>query len=207
MSTRLKIVLFFLLLVVPGLLTASTAVVAVKRAETLEFCSSCHTMDPWVENVTGEDSDSLASEHYKNRWIQSDQCYTCHTNYGLFGPVQAKIKGVRHVIAYYIGDTSNIKLYDPFPNENCLHCHLEAKGFRENSNHDPIADILSGEDRCVDCHENVHGVEQHGGEAAEAADAKDEGEAKADDKAADPAKADDASKEGAKAGDDKGEAE
>lgn len=197
MSTRAKVILFFLLLVVPGLLTASTAVVAVKRAESLEFCSSCHTMDPWVENVTGADSDSLASEHYKNRWIQSDQCYTCHTNYGLFGPLEAKIKGVRHVIAYYIGDNSHIKLYDPFPNENCLHCHLEAKGFRENSNHDPLDGILSGADRCVDCHEDVHGVEQPGDEDGKA-DAEEGGDEAGEDE---PAKAG--------AGDDgaKGEAE
>ena len=56
--------------------------------------------------------------------------------------MEAKIKGVRHVIAFYVGDTSPIKLYDPFPNENCLHCHREAKGFLEDSNHDPIEDIL-----------------------------------------------------------------
>lgn len=194
MSTRLKIWMFFLLLVVPGLLTASTAVVAIHRAESLEFCSSCHTMTPWVENVTGKESDSLASEHYKNRWIQTDQCYTCHTNYGLFGPVEAKIKGVRHVIAFYVGDTSPIKLYDPFPNENCLHCHREAKGFLEDSNHDPIEDILSGEDRCVDCHENLHGIEQPGAEDEEADDAaaEDKGDAAAEtgdgEKAADDAK-------------------
>lgn len=188
MSTRLKIWMFFLLLVVPGLLTASTAVVAIHRAESLEFCSSCHTMTPWVENVTGKESDSLASEHYKNRWIQTDQCYTCHTNYGLFGPVEAKIKGVRHVIAFYVGDTSPIKLYDPFPNENCLHCHREAKGFLEDSNHDPIEDILSGEDRCVDCHENLHGIEQPGAED-EAAD-----DAAADDKDAPAADAGDGEK-------------
>lgn len=204
--------MFFLLLVVPGLLTASTAVVAIHRAESLEFCSSCHTMTPWVENLTGPDSDSLASEHYKNRWIQKDQCYTCHTNYGLFGPVEAKIKGVRHVIAYYVGDTSPIKLYDPFPNENCLHCHLDAKGFREDSNHDPLEDILSGEDRCVDCHENLHGIEQpgaeEGDEAAEEPAAAEEGSKDEAGKAADAAEGEAGDKDDTgKAPTDEGKAE
>lgn len=179
MTTRQKIALFFLLLVFPGLLSATTAVVSFQRAQSLEFCTSCHTMTPWVENMTGPESDSLAAEHYKNRWIQTQQCYTCHTNYGFLGPLEAKIKGVRHVIAYYVGEDARIELYDEFPNENCLHCHLEAKGFREDSNHDPLEDILSGKDRCVDCHEDLHGVEQPGHEQGEDGEEQAAGEAEA----------------------------
>jgi cytochrome c nitrite reductase small subunit len=181
MSTRLKIALFLLVLVLPGVLMATTAAVSFQRAQSLEFCSSCHTMTPWVDNMTGKESDSLASEHYKNRWIQTQQCYTCHTNYGFLGPLEAKIKGMRHLIAYYVGEDAKIELYDEFPNENCLHCHQDAKGFLEDSNHDPIEDILSGEDRCIDCHENLHGIEQPGyddeEEAAEGDDEAQEGEA------------------------------
>jgi cytochrome c nitrite reductase small subunit len=183
MTGKFKIALFFIILVFPGLMAAVTAKVAFTRAESLEFCSSCHTMTPWVENVTGAESDSLASEHFKNKWIQHDPCYTCHTNYGFLGPVEAKIKGVRHVIAYYTGVPPKIELYDPFPNENCLHCHLEAKGFRQDPNHDPIEDILSGKDSCIDCHENLHGVEQAGEDEAAAEDAAEdsaEGGAKAE---------------------------
>lgn len=184
MSGKLKLWLFFLVIVVPALLASVTAKMAFSRAQSVEFCGSCHVMQPWIDNVTGEESDSLAAEHYKRRWIQHEQCYTCHTNYGFLGPMEAKVKGVRHVIAYYIGEDAKIELYDEFPNENCLHCHLDAKGFREDSNHDPLEDILSGKDRCVECHENIHGVEQPGYDDEEATDAEaaeageaDEGEA------------------------------
>jgi len=169
MNSRLKIALLFVILVLPFLLASVTGTVAFSRAERVEFCASCHTMTPWVENVTGADSDSLASEHYKHRWIQHDQCYTCHSNYGFLGPLQAKIKGVRHVLAFYIGDHGHISLYEKFPNENCLQCHQEAKTFLEDPNHDPIEDIISGKDRCVECHENVHGVQQPDDQTAAAA--------------------------------------
>lgn len=160
MTTRLKLVLFLIVLVIPAILSAVAAQVSFSRAKTVEFCGSCHTMAPWIENVTDTDSDSLASEHYSHRWIQHDQCYSCHTNYSFLGPLEAKIKGMRHVIAYYIGEKRHIELYDDFPNENCLQCHVESKRFLEDSNHEPLEDLLSGKDRCVECHEMVHGVEQ-----------------------------------------------
>ncbi|MFN2427059.1 MAG: NapC/NirT family cytochrome c [Candidatus Binatia bacterium] len=160
MSTRLKLILFLVIIVVPFLLALTTAQVSFSKAKSVEFCGSCHVMTPWIENVTGEDSDSLAAEHYKRRWIQHDQCFTCHSNYDFLGPLQAKIKGLRHVIAYYTGVPEKIELYDEFPNANCLQCHVDARGFLEDSNHEPIEDILSGKDRCVECHEMVHGVEQ-----------------------------------------------
>lgn len=160
MTTTVKILLFFIVLVVPGLLSLVTAQVSFHRASSLEFCGSCHVMTPWFENVTDPESDSLAAEHYKRRWIQHDQCFTCHSDYGFLGPIEAKINGMHHVIAFYFGEPRHIELYEPFPNSHCLKCHVDAKGFREDPNHDPFEDLLSGKDRCLDCHENVHGVEQ-----------------------------------------------
>jgi len=160
MSGRLKIALFFVIMVVPGLLSLVTTQLAFSRASSVEFCGSCHTMTPWFQNVTDPESDSLAAEHFKRRWIQHEQCFTCHSNYSFLGPMEAKIKGVRHVAAFYLGFRGRIELYDEFPNDQCLQCHAEAKGFLEDSNHDPIEDIMSGKDRCVDCHENLHAIEQ-----------------------------------------------
>ncbi|MFN2377854.1 MAG: NapC/NirT family cytochrome c [Candidatus Binatia bacterium] len=183
MSGKIKLWLFLLVIVVPALMASVTANIAFSRAQSVEFCGSCHVMQPWIDNVTGEESDSLAGEHYKRRWIQREQCYTCHTNYGFLGPLEAKIKGVRHVIAFYIGEDAEIELYEEYPNENCLHCHLDAKGFREDSNHDPLEDILSGKDRCVECHENVHGVEQPGYEDEEPAEDEEAEDEEAEDEA------------------------
>ena len=106
MSGRLKIALFFVIMVVPGLLSLVTTQLAFSRASSVEFCGSCHTMTPWFQNVTDPESDSLAAEHFKRRWIQHEQCFTCHSNYSFLGPMEAKIKGVRHVAAFYASKTA-----------------------------------------------------------------------------------------------------
>ncbi len=170
MNSHLKIALFFALLLFPVLLGSITARVAFSRAERVEFCGSCHTMQPWIDDVTGSESESLAGAHFANRWIQHDQCYTCHSNYSFMGPLKAKIRGVEHVIAFYGGYTGPIHLREDFPNINCLQCHEHSKGFREESAHDPIDDLLAGKDRCVECHDQLHDVET--GESAD--DAADE---------------------------------
>jgi len=184
-TTRLKLVLFLVILVLPGLLAAVTAEVSFSRAQSVEFCGSCHVMKPWIENVTGPESDSLASDHFKRRWIQKDQCFTCHSDYGFLGTMQAKITGMRHVAAYYLGEPRHIELYKEFSNGNCLKCHAESKGFLEDDNHEPIEDLIAGKDRCVECHEAIHGVEQPGFEDEEEAGEDEAGEAGEDDEAGD----------------------
>jgi len=191
-TSRLKIVLLFVILIVPAVLSAITAKVSFSRAERVEFCGSCHTMTPWINDVTGADGDSLAHEHFARRLIQHDQCYTCHSNYGFLGPLEAKIKGVRHVIAFYIGDHGKVELYGKFPNANCLQCHAEGKAFLEDSNHEPVADLLSGKDLCVDCHDTMHNVEQ---EEDAAADGKTNG-GHEEDKGGEHGKADDDAEDG-----------
>lgn len=159
MSSQLKIALFFALLLFPSLLGSVTAKVAFSRAERVEFCGSCHTMKPWIDDVTGSGSESLAGAHFANRWIQRDQCYTCHSNYSFLGPLKAKVRGMEHVIAFYTGYAGAIRLRDEFPNLNCLQCHEHSKGFREEESHDPVDDLLSGKDRCVECHDQLHDVD------------------------------------------------
>ena len=149
MSSRLKIILLFVVIVIPAAIAMVTAGVSFSRAKEVSFCASCHTMTPWIEDVTGKDGDSLAHDHFARRWIQHDQCYSCHSNYDFLGPLQAKIKGMGHLIAFYAGGHDKIQLYGDFPNANCLQCHAEAKGFLEEPSHDPVEELLSEKSRCV----------------------------------------------------------
>ena len=75
--------------------------IGVEKAKPVQFCNNCHIMNSHVEDMEDPDSDSLASEHYNNRWIADDQCYTCHSDYGLYGAVDAKFDGIRHIMDYY----------------------------------------------------------------------------------------------------------
>ena len=150
--------LFLGLVALPALLSSVTAGVAFERAKTLEFCGSCHTMDPYVEGLKDPKSELLAAKHYQYRRINHNQCYTCHTDYNFLGPVNAKVRGMRHVVAYYIGGgKKQPQLYAPFKNAQCLQCHDGAKSFERAKSHaDVIEQIRSDEMSCITCHGPVH---------------------------------------------------
>jgi hypothetical protein len=86
----------------------------------------------------------------------------------MFGTINAKLKGLRHLWVQYIGTipkTGEIKLYEPFNNRECLHCHLGQRRFEETTHHDKTpalpTDIKSGKQSCISagCHEFIHDVE------------------------------------------------
>jgi len=69
------------------------------------------------------------------------------------------------VYAQYLGRVQTpIRLYTPYNNRECLHCHDGARSFEEGAVHsaDPsiMASIKSNELSCVSsgCHANVHDV-------------------------------------------------
>ena len=150
-------ILATVIIVVPVLYSVVTAEVALERSKTVEFCASCHVMTPYVEGLKAPDSDLLSAKHYQYRRINNNQCYTCHADYDLFGPVRAKMNGLRHLAHYYLGKPREIKIYKPFPNSHCLQCHDGAKSFVRAESHKEIIDQLrSDEMKCIDCHGPVH---------------------------------------------------
>ncbi len=157
-SARVKWLMLLVLGVFPALLVLATAGLSFRRAETLSFCSSCHTMTPWVMDLKDPQSKGIAPLHYRNRFILKDQCYTCHVDYDFMGPVDAKLDGVRHIVAYYtgIGIHNPIALYKPFPNNNCLQCHGAAAEFQSQTHIAVMAQIKSNAMSCVVCHNPIH---------------------------------------------------
>jgi hypothetical protein len=137
-------------------------------AESTRFCLSCHVMSDFGKTLHIDDASYIPAAHFQNNRIPRDRaCYTCHTEYTMFGPVKSKVRGLQHLwVQYVVGapKPETIKLYDPFPNSGCLHCHLGARRFEEGSAHNKIPDLLSrvksGKLSCVSsgCHEFVHDV-------------------------------------------------
>ena len=126
-----------------------------ERAEQVEFCASCHlTMQVYVDDMKDLDSGSMAAVHYKNRYIPSNQCYDCHTSYGMHGTVQAKMASMIDVYKYYTGTYQlPIQMRHPYPNNDCLKCHAEAIQWAEQELHMENKEALfSGEISCMDCH-------------------------------------------------------
>lgn len=149
--------LFLGVVAIPVILSAVTFEVSFTRSKKVEFCASCHVMHPFVNDLRSPDSELLAAKHYQFRRINHDQCYTCHTDYNFLGPAKAKFHGMQHLLAFYLGKPRKPKLYKPFPNENCLQCHDEAKSFVKAATHqDILPAIRSNEISCVSCHGPVH---------------------------------------------------
>ncbi len=130
---------------------------AMEKSKTVEFCgTSCHVMHPYYEDLTNPDSTNLAAIHFQNRYIRTNQCYQCHSSYTMFGPMQAKIAGVLHVLNYYSGNWEEpLKLRGEYKNANCLHCHGDAKNYLD-LHEDYVEELASGDSSCLECHSDIH---------------------------------------------------
>ena len=151
-----------LLLVAVGLVPIMAAFMTfahgLEASATVSSCGSCHVMTPIVRDLQDVKSDTLAATHFKNRYIRENQCYTCHSDYGLGGTLRAKLGGLRHVWHYTTGTYQlPIKIAAPYPNVRCLGCHGESQKFLNSETKKPImADLMSGKTSCLECHAPVH---------------------------------------------------
>ena len=134
-----------------------------EASSTVRGCGACHTMTPFVRDLENVQSTTLAATHFKNRYIQQDQCFTCHADYGLGGTLAAKFAGLGHVWRYTTGSyTVPIKIAHPFPNLRCLECHAGSQKFLKSEGHpkEVIPDLVAGKMSCLDCHGPAHDVQK-----------------------------------------------
>jgi hypothetical protein len=118
-------------------------------------------MEPYVRSLRIDDSNYVPANHYQNNRISRETaCYTCHTSYTMFGGVNAKLRGMRHLFVYYFTrGPEEIEYYDVYNNRECLHCHDGARSFEESVVHNPMLEVLkSNELSCLNCHTLMHGV-------------------------------------------------
>lgn len=130
-----------------------------EATKTTSFCLSCHIMEPYGESLLLEDETYLPAAHFQNRRVDREHaCFTCHTQYTLFGDVKAKMNGLKHLLVYYSGRTPEvIELYSPYHNRECLYCHTGARRFEDLHAYD-MDTLLSNERTCMECHGNAHDV-------------------------------------------------
>jgi cytochrome c-type protein NapC len=163
-----KMLAFVALLVLPVVVAWTGFSEQMDRATSTKFCLSCHVMQDYGKSLYVDDPSYIPARHFQNNRIPRDHaCYTCHTEYTMFGGVKAKARGLRHLwVQYAVGapKPEAVKLYEPFPNGECLHCHLGARRFEEGSAHNKIPNLLeqvkAGQKSCVSsgCHEFIHDV-------------------------------------------------
>jgi cytochrome c nitrite reductase small subunit len=156
-----KALLFGAILVIPVVVVFLATAHGMEESMTVEACGACHVMESHVADLRNPKSDSLAAVHYKNRYIQEDQCYTCHSDYGMFGTMSAKLEGLGHVYYNVTGTYPKpIKIRHPYSNVRCLSCHGGAQNFLAKHEKDELANLMSGKDSCIDCHGPAHKAEE-----------------------------------------------
>ena len=167
-----KILAFGVLFFLPVFALAIGMENEMERSKSTAFCLSCHIMDSYGKSLHVDDPSYLAAAHFQNHRVPADEaCYTCHTNYAMFGTFKAKLGGLRHLYVYYLKKMSlpeDIKLHEPFNNRECLHCHLGARSFEQGATHNADPDTLPGVKTnklsCISsgCHDVVHNVGRWG---------------------------------------------
>lgn len=164
-----KILAFVTLFIVPVMAGSLGFNEHMQRAESTQFCLSCHVMSSFGKSLYVDDPSYVPARHFQNNLVPRDHaCYTCHTDYTMFGTVHSKFRGLRHLYVQYLGKPpapENIKLYTPFNNRECLHCHAGTRAFEEEPKHTKTSDMmprmLSNQLSCMTskCHSTVHNVD------------------------------------------------
>ncbi|MBZ5722742.1 MAG: NapC/NirT family cytochrome c [Acidobacteriia bacterium] len=141
--------------ILPIVVSSAGGVLVFERSQRVALCSSCHlAMKPYVDDMKDPKSQSLAAIHYANRYIADDQCYSCHTSYGMFGTLQAKAEGIVDVFKYYTHTFSvPLKMRHPYSNNDCLKCHGASAKFLASHTHDRDA-MFADEVSCSQCHDD-----------------------------------------------------
>lgn len=138
-----------------------------ERSKETTFCLQCHEMEPFGKSLAVDDSEYIPATHVQRGLIhRKEACFTCHTDYAMFGTIKAKLDGFHHVIVHYTGTIpEKPKLYHPYNNANCLHCHEGTRAFLETKQHAKAQGGFSGirgnTTSCLSsgCHDVVHATD------------------------------------------------
>ena len=153
-----RLVALMALLVLPGAAIFLANYHTFEGVHEVRACASCHVMLPMVNDMRDPGSETLAAQHYKNRWIAENQCYHCHSDYGLGGDLEAKATGFRHLARYTTRTYQEpIKARVPVGNKSCLHCHEGAPKWVAVPEHlTSQKDLAANVVTCVECHGDAH---------------------------------------------------
>jgi len=160
-----KIVAFIGLCVLPALCIVGGMNTHIQRSEQTRFCISCHVMVPYGQSLYVDDPSHIPAQHFQNHRVPVDMaCYSCHADYGIYGPLKDKLQGLKRIYLQYVStppDPASIRIAGGFKNAQCLHCHLGARSFEENAVHAALLDSLKTEQTsCLTsgCHDTAHDI-------------------------------------------------
>ena len=155
---RARLLLFIGVCCVPFPAMLMSTAVGLEQSKAIAFCDSCHLMRAFVADMKSPESRSLAALHFRNRYIQDEHCYSCHTDYGLFGTLEAKIGGMAHVWSEFSGAGSGaVRPKTNYRFTICLNCHGQSAKFIQQKAHAGVVDkVVGGRSACTECHSRSH---------------------------------------------------
>ncbi len=162
-----KILAFVGLCVLPALCISTGMSTHMERSEQTQFCISCHAMAPYGQSLYVDDPKYIPAQHFQNHRVPANMaCYTCHTDYTIYGPLKDKLRGITRIYLQYVGTPpATIHIPGGYNNLQCLHCHAGARNFEENPVHAAMKDLLkSNQLSCISsgCHDTVHNTSEIG---------------------------------------------
>jgi len=156
---------FVVIVVYPVFIAVMGTSAHVEHSKTVGYCTSCHPMQKYGKSLMIDNPRYLPAAHFQNSRVPRETaCFACHTTYTLYGDLNAKLGGLRHVWINYLGTIPNpIKIREPYNNRECLHCHDGTRGFEDNSEHQKDREkIQKNQLSCLSegCHPDVHAVDE-----------------------------------------------
>jgi len=158
-----KILAFIGLCVLPTLCIGSGMSFHMQRSQQTAYCISCHSMESHGQSLYVLNTSYIPAQHFQNHLVPPDKaCYTCHTDYTMYGPLKDKLKGLRYIYMEYVSTPpKTIHLDGTYNNSQCLHCHAGMRGFDENPTHTAIMGSLkTNRMSCISCHNTIHNASE-----------------------------------------------
>src|ERR1700677_2410117 len=160
-----KILAFVGLCVLPTLCIGAGMSFHTRRSQQTAYCVSCHSMESHGQSLYVLNTNYIPAQHFQNHLVPPNQaCYTCHTDYTMYGPLKDKLKGLRYLYMEYVSTPpKTIHLDGQYSNLQCLHCHTGMRSFDENPTHTSIMGSLkTNQISCISCHNMIHNASEVG---------------------------------------------
>jgi mono/diheme cytochrome c family protein len=162
-----KVLAFVGLCVLPALCIGTGMSFHMRRSQQTAYCISCHSMESHGESLHLEDPKYIPAQHFQNHLLPPDAaCYTCHTDYTMYGPLKDKLKGLRYLYKEYVSTPpKTIHIDGKYSNLQCMHCHAGTRDFEEHlSQMPPIGELTTNRISCLSsgCHDMIHNASEVG---------------------------------------------
>jgi cytochrome c-type protein NapC len=156
-----KILAFVCLCALPALCIGTGMSFQNQRSKQTRFCISCHELQG--KSLYLLNPNYIPAHHFQDHLVPPDKaCFTCHTDYAIYGPFRDKLRGLWNIsIQYFSTPPKTIHMPGGYNNLECLQCHAGTRDFESNLKHmAPIALLKTNKVSCISCHSLMHNVSQ-----------------------------------------------